>query len=60
MISAKRGEYEAGTNPGGQTREHAFLAKTLGVNQVVVAVNKMDDASVNWDENRFEEVKNDK
>jgi elongation factor 1-alpha len=57
MISAKRGEYEAGTNPGGQTREHAFLAKTLGVNQIVVAVNKMDDASVNWDENRYEEVK---
>ena len=57
MISAKRGEYEAGTNPGGQTREHAFLAKTLGVNQMVVAVNKMDDASVNWEENRYEEVK---
>jgi elongation factor 1-alpha len=57
MISAKRGEYEAGTNPGGQTREHAFLAKTLGVNQMVVAVNKMDDASVNWEEQRYEEVK---
>ena len=57
MISAKRGEYEAGTNPGGQTREHAFLAKTLGVNQMVVAVNKMDDSSVNWDEQRYEEVK---
>jgi len=57
MISAKRGEYEAGTNPGGQTREHAFLAKTLGVNQMVVAINKMDDASVNWDETRYEEVK---
>ena len=57
MISAKRGEYEAGTNPGGQTREHAFLAKTLGVDQMVVAVNKMDDASVNWDEQRYEEVK---
>ena len=57
MISAKRGEYEAGTNPGGQTREHAFLAKTLGVNQMVVAINKMDDSSVNWSEQRFEEVK---
>jgi len=57
MISAKRGEYEAGTNPGGQTREHAFLAKTLGVNQMVVAVNKMDDPSVDWSEQRFEEVK---
>ncbi len=57
MISAKRGEYEAGTNPGGQTREHAFLAKTLGVNQIVVAINKMDDATVNWEQNRYEEVK---
>lgn len=57
FISAKRGEYEAGTNPGGQTREHAFLAKTLGVNQIVVAVNKMDDSSVNWSEERYEEVK---
>jgi len=57
LISAKKGEYEAGTNPGGQTREHAFLAKTLGVNQIVVAVNKMDDQSVNWSEQRYLEVK---
>jgi elongation factor 1-alpha len=57
FISAKRGEYEAGTNPGGQTREHAFLAKTLGVDQVVVAINKMDDSTVNWNEQRYEEVK---
>jgi elongation factor 1-alpha len=57
FISAKRGEYEAGTNPGGQTREHAFLAKTLGVDQMVVAVNKMDDPSVDWSEQRYEEVK---
>jgi elongation factor 1-alpha len=57
MISAKRGEYEAGTNPGGQTREHAFLAKTLGVNQLVVAINKMDDNTVNWSQQRYEEVK---
>ena len=57
FISAKRGEYEAGTNPGGQTREHAFLAKTLGVDQIVVAINKMDDPSVNWSEQRYEEVK---
>jgi len=57
FISAKRGEYEAGTNPGGQTREHAFLAKTLGVDQIVIAVNKMDDQSVEWNEIRYEEVK---
>jgi len=58
FCSAKRGEFEAGIGPGGQTREHAFLAFTLGVRQVVVAVNKMDDATVNWGKERYEEVKN--
>lgn len=57
FVSAKRGEYEAGIGPGGQTREHAFLAKTLGVEQLVVAVNKMDDATVNWSQERYEDVK---
>ncbi|MEM1589299.1 MAG: translation elongation factor EF-1 subunit alpha [Candidatus Bathyarchaeia archaeon] len=58
FVSAKRGEFEAGIGPGGQTREHAFLAFTLGVNQLVVAINKMDDPSVNWSEERFNEIKN--
>jgi elongation factor 1-alpha len=58
FVSAKRGEFEAGIGPGGQTREHAFLAFTLGVTQLVVAVNKMDDASVNWGEERYNEIKN--
>ncbi|MEM2105453.1 MAG: translation elongation factor EF-1 subunit alpha [Candidatus Bathyarchaeia archaeon] len=58
FVSAKRGEFEAGIGPGGQTREHAFLAFTLGVRQLVVAVNKMDDASVNWSEERYNEIKN--
>ncbi|NHV46088.1 MAG: translation elongation factor EF-1 subunit alpha [Candidatus Verstraetearchaeota archaeon] len=57
VISAKKGEYEAGMGAGGQTREHAFLAKTLGVNQLIVAVNKMDDPTVNYSEQRFNEVK---
>jgi elongation factor 1-alpha len=57
FVSAKRGEYEAGIGPGGQTREHAFLAKTLGVDQLVVAINKMDDATVNWSQERYEDVK---
>ncbi len=57
IVSAKKGEYEAGINPGGQTREHAFLAKTLGVDQIVVAINKMDDATVNWSQERYEVVK---
>jgi len=58
FCSARRGEFEAGIGPGGQTREHAFLAFTLGVRQIVVAVNKMDDVSVNWSQERFEEIKN--
>jgi len=58
LISAKRGEFEAGIGPGGQTREHAFLAYTLGVNQLVVAINKMDDATVDWKQERYDEIKN--
>ncbi len=58
FVSAKTGEYEAGIGPGGQTREHAFLAKTLGVNQLVVAINKMDDATVKWGQERYEDVRN--
>ncbi|UCG44746.1 MAG: translation elongation factor EF-1 subunit alpha [Candidatus Bathyarchaeota archaeon] len=57
FVSAKRGEFEAGIGKGGQTREHAFLAFTLGINQLIVAVNKMDDASVDWKQERYEEIK---
>jgi len=58
FCSARRGEFEAGIGPGGQTREHAFLAFTLGVRQLVVAVNKMDDVSVGWSQERYNEIKN--
>ncbi|MCK5628625.1 elongation factor 1-alpha, partial [Candidatus Bathyarchaeota archaeon] len=58
FVSAKKGEFEAGIGPGGQTREHAFLAFTLGVRQIAVAINKMDDASVNWNQERYDEIKN--
>ena len=58
FCSSRRGEFEAGIGPGGQTREHAFLAFTLGVRQVVVAVNKMDDVSTNWSQDRYTEIKN--
>ncbi|MCW4025871.1 MAG: translation elongation factor EF-1 subunit alpha [Candidatus Bathyarchaeota archaeon] len=56
FISAKKGEFEAGIGPGGQTTEHAFLAFTLGVRQLTVAINKMD--TVDWNEVRYEEIKN--
>lgn len=57
VISAKKGEYEVSIQPGGQAREHAFLLMTLGVRQMVVAINKMDDPTVNWSQKRFEECK---
>jgi elongation factor 1-alpha len=55
VISVKPGETEASIEPGGQGREHAFLAKTLGVGQIVAALNKMDD--VGYQEARYKEVK---
>jgi len=57
MIAAGMGEFEAGFSKDGQTREHALLAQTMGVKQMVVAVNKMDDKSVNYEEKRFNEIK---
>jgi elongation factor 1-alpha len=58
VIAAGTGEFEAGIAKNGQTREHALLAYTLGVRQMIVLVNKMDDKSVNWSEARFNEIKN--
>lgn len=55
VISARKGEYETGFEKGGQTREHAVLAKTQGVNKLVVVVNKMDDPTVEWSKERFDE-----
>jgi elongation factor 1-alpha len=57
VVSAKKGEFEAGVGATGQTREHAFLLRTMGVSQIVVAINKMDDPSVNWSKERYEEVR---
>lgn len=58
VVSAKRGEFEAGVAPEGQATEHAFLLYTLGVRQIVVAVNKMDDETVKYSEARYKECLN--
>lgn len=55
VISARKGEFETGFEKGGQTREHAMLARTIGVDHLVVVINKMDDPTVEWDKERFEE-----
>eukprot|EP00879_Flechtneria_rotunda_P005910 GHRR01006216.1.p1 GENE.GHRR01006216.1~~GHRR01006216.1.p1 ORF type:complete len:409 (+),score=135.16 GHRR01006216.1:169-1395(+) len=61
VISSRKGEYETGFEKGGQTREHAQLAKTLGVVKLVVVVNKLDDHSVvgengQWSQERYDEI----
>lgn len=56
MISANTGEFEAGISKDGSTREHALLAYTLGVRNLVVAINKMDEKNVDYSEKRFQEI----
>jgi len=56
MIASPPGEFEAGISKEGQTREHALLAFTLGVKQMIVCVNKMDEKTVNWSQSRFDEI----
>jgi elongation factor 1-alpha len=58
VVASGQGEFEAGISKNGQTREHALLAYTLGVKQMICVVNKMDDKSVNWSEARYNEIKN--
>jgi elongation factor 1-alpha len=55
VVSGKKGEMEVGIAANGQTREHAYLAQTLGVKQLVVAVNKAD--VYDYSEQRYNEVK---
>jgi peptide chain release factor subunit 3 len=59
VVSAKAGEFEAGFEKSGSTREHALLAKSLGVSKLLVLVNKMDEDTVKWSEKRFNQMKND-
>jgi elongation factor 1-alpha len=55
IIASGKGEFEAGISKEGQTREHALLAFTMGVKQMVVACNKMD--AIEYSEERYKEIK---
>jgi elongation factor 1-alpha len=55
IVAAGAGEFEAGISKEGQTREHALLAHTLGVKQLIIGVNKMDSAE--YAEKRYNEIK---
>merc|ERR1711981_1316502 len=64
MVPANKGGFETAIQKGdhkksevqGQTRQHARLLHLLGVEQIVVGVNKMDDKSVNFSEERYKEI----
>lgn len=56
VISARKGEFETGFERGGQTREHAMLAKTAGVKKLIMVINKMDDQTVEWSKDRYDEI----
>ncbi|CAH8475900.1 unnamed protein product [Schistosoma intercalatum] len=56
IVAAGVGEFEAGISKNGQTREHALLAYTLGVKQLIVAINKMDCTEPPFSGNRYKEI----
>jgi len=56
VVASGVGEFEAGISKEGQTREHGLLAFTLGVKQMIVGVNKMDDSSVMYGQGRYDEI----
>merc|ERR1719369_1618336 len=56
IVAGGVGEFEAGISKNGQTREHALLAFTLGVKQLIVGVNKMDSTEPPYSQKRFEEI----
>lgn len=57
IVAAGVGEFEAGISKNGQTREHALLAYTLGVKQMIIGVNKMDSTEPPFSEARYQEIK---
>lgn len=52
VIDASTGSFESGLK--GQTKEHALLVRSLGVQRIIIAVNKLD--TVSWSQDRFEEI----
>merc|ERR1711976_1137979 len=57
IVASSTGEFEAGISKNGQTREHALLAYTLGVKQLIIGVNKIDNTEPPYSEARFNEIK---
>ncbi|EHB10082.1 Elongation factor 1-alpha 1 [Heterocephalus glaber] len=56
IVAAGVDKFEAGISKNGQTREHALLAYTLGMKQLIVGVNKMDSTEPPYSQKRYEEI----
>ena len=56
VVSAKSGEFEAGMSREGQTMEHIVLARTMGIDQMIVAISKMDITDPPWSQERYNKV----
>ena len=54
VIDSGLNSFSAGFYKEGQTKEHALLAKTLGVSQLIVAINKLE--IFNWKKERYDEI----
>ncbi|KAK4684502.1 elongation factor 1 alpha-like protein, partial [Tremellales sp. Uapishka_1] len=54
VVDGSPGEFEAGFERGGQTREHAWLVRSLGVKEIIVGINKMD--MVEWSQDRYDDI----
>lgn len=55
MIDSSRGSFEAGMGDLGQTREHVLLLKSLGVEELIVAINKLE--TLQWAQDRYNLIK---
>ncbi len=51
VIDSNKNAFESGFFQGGQTKEHAVLARSLGVKQIIVCINKLE--LVDWSQDRF-------
>ncbi|KAK4441155.1 Elongation factor 1-alpha [Sesamum alatum] len=56
IIDSTTGGFEAGISKDGQTREHALLAFTLGVKQMICCCNKMDATTPKYSKARYDEI----
>ena len=56
VIDSGKSAFDAGFFKNGQTKEHVILAKTLGVKQIICAINKLE--LFNWSKERFDYIVN--